>query len=180
MSECGLGGCLSGRQAGAAKQCKFLASMLFVWRCSPGMEAATSVIMACGGSYKPPFVARDILAVHHQHLEAKVALGRQAGMQEDSDVESNAEPSNISHTDSYISYASHNRRICSAKLYVLRTGRHGGQRQQRLSRPSHDLSRNAYSIQVSHHMEGITVFLEGIPSKGLIRKTALLRLCVSC
>jgi len=27
-------------------------------------------------------------------------------------------------------------RSCSAKLYALRTGRHGGQREQRLSRPS--------------------------------------------
>ena len=37
------------------------------------MEAASSVIMAYEGSDKPPFVARDILAVHHQHLEAKAA-----------------------------------------------------------------------------------------------------------
>ena len=73
MSECGLGGYLSGRQAGAAKQCKFLASMLFLWRCSPDMEAATSIIIVYGGSDTPPFVARDILAVHHQHLEAKAA-----------------------------------------------------------------------------------------------------------
>ena len=43
----------------------------------------------------------------------------------------NAEPSNISHADAYIPYALHTRRICSAKLYVLRTGRHGGQREQR-------------------------------------------------
>ena len=82
-------------------------------------------------SYTPPFIARDTLAVHHQHLEAKVALGRQAGMQEDSDVESNAEPSNISHADAYIPYALHARRICSEKLYLLRTSRHGGQREKR-------------------------------------------------
>ena len=43
----------------------------------------------------------------------------------------NAEPSNISHADAYIPYALHTRRICSAKLYLLRTGRHGGQREQR-------------------------------------------------
>ena len=82
-------------------------------------------------SYTPPFIARDTLAVHHQHLEAKVAPGRQAGMQEDSAVESNAEPSNISHADAYIPYALHARRICSEKLYLLRTSRHGGQREKR-------------------------------------------------
>ena len=97
-------------------------------------------------SYTPPFIARDTLAVHHQHLEAKVALGRQAGMQEDSAVESNAEPSNISHADAYIPYALHTRRICSAKLYVLRTGRHGGQREQRVSRPSHDPLKKSVKI----------------------------------
>ena len=74
MSECGLGGCLSGRQAETARQCKFLASLLFVWRCSPDIEAATAVNVAYLGSDKPPFIARDILAVHHQHLEAKAAL----------------------------------------------------------------------------------------------------------
>ena len=73
MSECGLGGCLSVQQAEAAKQCKFLASMLFVWRCSPDMEAATSIIIVYGGSDTPPFVARDTLAVHHQHLKAEAA-----------------------------------------------------------------------------------------------------------
>ena len=73
ISGCGMVGCLGWRQAGAARQCKFLAPWLFVWRCSPDMEAASSAIMACEGSDKPPFVARDILAVHHQHLEAKAA-----------------------------------------------------------------------------------------------------------
>ena len=73
ISGRGMVGCLSGRQAEAARQCKFLAPWLFFWRCSPDMEADTSVIMAYGGSDKPPFVARDILAVHHQHLEAKAA-----------------------------------------------------------------------------------------------------------
>ena len=83
ISVCGMVGCLSGRQAGAARQCKFLAPMLFVWRCSPDIEPATSIIIAYRGSNTPPFVARDILAVHHQHLEAKAAAARRAGMQED-------------------------------------------------------------------------------------------------
>ena len=73
ISGRGMVGCLSGRQAGAAEQCKFLASMLFVWRYFPDMGAATSIIIVYGGSDTPPFVARDILAVHHQHLEAKAA-----------------------------------------------------------------------------------------------------------
>ena len=82
-------------------------------------------------SYTPPFIARDTLAVHHQHLEAKVALGRQAGMQEDSAVECSTEPSNINYIGSYIPSALHLKRICSAKLHVLRKGRHGGQREKR-------------------------------------------------
>ena len=47
--------------------------MLFVWRWLPHIEAVTLIIMSYGGSDKPPFVARGILAVHHQHLEAKAA-----------------------------------------------------------------------------------------------------------
>ena len=82
-------------------------------------------------SYTPPFIARDTLAVHHQHLEAKVALGRQAGMQEDSAVECSTEPSNINYIGSYMPSAWHLQRICSAKLQVLRKGRHGGQREKR-------------------------------------------------
>ena len=82
-------------------------------------------------SYTPPFIARDTLAVHHQHLEAKVALGRQAGMQEDSAVECSTEPSNINYIGSYIPSAWNLQRICSAKLQVLRKGRHGGQREKR-------------------------------------------------
>ena len=82
-------------------------------------------------SYTPPFIARDTLAVLHQHLEAKVALGRQAGMQEDSAVECSTEPSNINYIGSYIPSAWHLQRICSAKLQVLRKGRHGGQREKR-------------------------------------------------
>ena len=62
--------------------------------------------------------------------------GRRAGMQEDSGVDSGTEPSNTNHMGSYIAFALHPRRICTAKLYVLRTGRHGGQREQRLTRPS--------------------------------------------
>ena len=91
-------------------------------------------------SYTPPFIARDTLAVHHQHLEAKVALGRQAGMQEDSAVECSTEPSNINYIGSYIPSALHLKRICSAKLHVLRKGRHGGQREQRSLAPSLDLA----------------------------------------
>ena len=82
-------------------------------------------------SYTPPFIARDTLAVLHQHLGAKVALGRQAGMQEDSAVECSTEPSNINYIGSYIPSAWHLQRICSAKLQVLRKGRHGGQREKR-------------------------------------------------
>ena len=73
MPEYGLGGCPSGRQAGAARQCKFLALLLFMWRCSPDIEVDTLIIITYRCSDKPPFVARDILAMHHQHLEAKAA-----------------------------------------------------------------------------------------------------------
>ena len=57
-------------------------------------------------------------------------------MQEDSGVDSGTEPSNTNQMGSYIPYVLHPRRTCSTKLYALRTGRHGGQREQRLSRPS--------------------------------------------
>ena len=59
MSECGLGGCLSRRQAGAARQCKFLAFLLFVWRYSSDIEVDTLITMTYECSDKPPFIARD-------------------------------------------------------------------------------------------------------------------------
>ena len=90
-----------------------------------------AIIMIYGGKNTPPFIARDILAVHNQHLKAKVALRRRAGMQEDSAVECSTEPSNINYIGSYIPSAWHLQRICSAKLQVLRKGRHGGQREKR-------------------------------------------------
>ena len=51
-------------------------------------------------------------------------------MQEDSGIESSTEPSNTNQMGSYIPYVLHPRRTCSTKLYALRTGRHGGQREQ--------------------------------------------------
>ena len=62
--------------------------------------------------------------------------GRRAGMQEDSGVDSGTEPSNTNQTGSHITYDRCFQRSCSAKLYALRTGRHGGQRERRLTRPS--------------------------------------------
>ena len=76
--------------------------------------------------------------MHHQHLEAGVAPGRRAGMQEDPAVGIALVPASSNPMGSHITSDCCVQRPCSAKLYALRTGRHGGQREQRLSRPSHD------------------------------------------
>ena len=59
-------------------------------------------------------------------------------MQEEHAVDISAERSNIIWIDVHIVSTLHDQRICSAKLYALRTGRDGGQREQRLTRPSRD------------------------------------------
>ena len=59
-------------------------------------------------------------------------------MQEDSAVNIGAEPLNINLRGVHIMPTFNSQRICSAKLYELRTGRHGGQHEQRLTRPSRD------------------------------------------
>ena len=61
-------------------------------------------------------------------------------MQEDPAVGIALVPASSNPMGSHITYDCCVQRSCSAKLYALRTGRHGGQREQRLSRPSHDLS----------------------------------------
>ena len=53
------------------------------------------ITMIYGGSIKPPFIARDVLAVHRQHMKAEAPPGRRAGMQEDHAVDISAERSNI-------------------------------------------------------------------------------------
>ncbi len=78
--------------------------------------------------------------MHHQHLEAKAAAGRRARMQDDPAVGTALVPANSNQMGSHITSDCCVQRSCSAKLYALRSGRHGGQREQRLSRPSHDLS----------------------------------------
>ena len=74
--------------------------------------------------------------MHHQHLEVKAAAGHRAGVQEDSAVGIALTHASSNHTGSHIISDCFIQRSCSAKLYELRTGRHGGQREQRLSRPS--------------------------------------------
>ena len=103
---------------------------------TPTIGSRHLITMAYGGSHKPPFVARGILAVHHQHLEAKAAAARRAGMQEDPAVRIALVPANSNQMGSHITSDCCVQRSRSAKLYALRTGRHGGQREQRLSRPS--------------------------------------------
>ena len=39
---------------------KFLALLLFMWRCSPDIEVDTLITMTYECSDKPPFIARDI------------------------------------------------------------------------------------------------------------------------
>ena len=57
-------------------------------------------------------------------------------MQEDPDVEISLTHASSNHMGSHITSNCCVQRPCNAKLYALRTGRHGGQREQRLSRPS--------------------------------------------
>ena len=76
--------------------------------------------------------------MHHQHLEAGAAAGHRAGMQEDPAVGIALVPASSNQMGSHITYDRCVQRSCSAKLYALRTGRHGGQREQRLTRPSLD------------------------------------------
>ena len=71
-------------------------------------------------------------------MKAEAPPGRRAGMQEEHAVDISAERSNIIWIDVHIVSTLHDQRICSAKLYALRTGRDGGQREQRLTRPSRD------------------------------------------
>ena len=59
-------------------------------------------------------------------------------MQEHTAAESSAEPRNINQMGSHIPSALHPQRICSAKLYALRTARHGAQREHLPKRPSLD------------------------------------------
>ena len=74
-------------------------------------------------------------------MKAEAPPGRRAGMQEEHAVDISAERSNIIWIDVHIVSTLHDQRICSAKLYALRTGRDGGQREQRLTRPSLDQAR---------------------------------------
>ena len=70
------------------------------------------------------------------HVEAKAVPGRWTGIQGRMGVVSVSGPPKSNHAGSYIISLYHARRASSVKLYALRTGRHGGQREQRLTRPS--------------------------------------------
>ena len=72
------------------------------------------------------------------HTAVKMPPQRRAGMQEDPAVVIAQVPASSNQMVSHIASDCCIQRSCSAKLYALRTGRHGGQREQRLSRPSHD------------------------------------------
>ena len=74
--------------------------------------------------------------MHHQHLEAGAAAGRRARMQEDPAVGIALVPANSNQMGSHIISDRCVQRSCSAKLYALRIARHGGQREQHLTRPS--------------------------------------------
>ena len=72
------------------------------------------------------------------HVEAKAVPGRWAGIQGGMGVESVSGPPKSNHTGSSVIFLYHARRASSVKLYALRTGRNGGQREQRFTRPSLD------------------------------------------
>ena len=70
------------------------------------------------------------------HTAVKMPPQRRAGMQEDPAVRIALTHASSNQMGSHIISNCCVQRSCSEKLYVLRTGRHGGQREQRLSRPS--------------------------------------------
>ena len=72
------------------------------------------------------------------HVEAEAVPGRWAGIQGRMGVVSVSGPPKSNHAGLSIIYLYHARRASSVKLYALRTGRHGGQREQRFTRPSLD------------------------------------------
>ena len=67
--------------------------------------------------------------MHHQHLEAGAAAGRQARMQEDPAIGMGLLPASSNRMGSHITPDCCAQRSCSEKLYALRTGRHGGERE---------------------------------------------------
>ena len=74
------------------------------------------------------------------HTAVKMPPQRRAGMQEDPAVGIALTHASSNRMGSYITSDCCVQRSCSAKLYALRTGLHGGQREQRLSRPSLTIS----------------------------------------
>ena len=77
------------------------------------------------------------------HTAVKMPPQRRAGMQEDPAVGIALAHANSNPMGSYITSDCCVQRSCSAKLYVLRTARHGGQREQRPSRPSRKMRPNS-------------------------------------
>ena len=75
--------------------------------------------------------------MHHQHLEAGAAAGRRARMQEDPAIVMGLLPASSNRMGSHITHNCCAQHSCSEKLYSLRTGRHGGEREKRPSPPSH-------------------------------------------
>ena len=67
--------------------------------------------------------------MHHQHLEAGAAAGRRARMQEDPAIGMGLLPASSNRMGSHITSDCCAQRSCSEKLYALRTGRHGGERE---------------------------------------------------
>ena len=76
------------------------------------------------------------------HTAVKMPPQRRAGMQEDPAVGIALVPASSNLMGSRITSDCRVQRSCSAKLYVLRSGRHGGQREQRLSPPSRKMRPN--------------------------------------
>ena len=67
--------------------------------------------------------------MHHQHLEAGAAAGRRARMQEDPAIVMGLLPASSNRMGSHITPDCCAQRSCSEKLYALRAGRHGDERE---------------------------------------------------
>ena len=102
------------------------------------------------GRIKPTCIDRDTPTMHHHAHSGENAPQRRAGMQEDPTVRIALTHASSNQMGSHITSDCCVQRPCSAKLYALRTGRHGGQREQRLSRPSHDPLKKNMQIGISY------------------------------
>ena len=124
----------------ASQGSNFLAPWLFVCGCLARILAVIDESGRSEDGSSPHASTGTRLPCITMHTAVKMPSQRRARMQEDTDVGIALTHANSNQMGSHITSDCCVQRPCNAKLYALRTGRHGGQREQRLSRPSRNLS----------------------------------------